>query len=320
MPKLSIIIPVYDVESYIVRCIDSVLNQTFTDFEVILVDDGSPDRCGEIIDEYAQVDERVVAVHQVNKGVSAARNKGLDVAQGDYIGFVDPDDWIESDMYEILIDQMENNNCDIASCSWMDNDEFGNERSYVSKLPSGVMNNQEYLRHLFDMPPSVSGSVCCKLFKKKCISHKFNEKYIICEDNHFIIQCCSECKRAVYINSALYHVFSRKNSSTRKEPLRTVLGLPARKEIISIAKLIDEECGDLAESLFLDQCISFCQISNKKINSKYWKLARKEFLSYLSHNPLCLLNNRAIPFKQKLFYVSKYINLISEKDNCIVNV
>ena len=101
---LSIIVPIYNVEEFLPRCLDSILVQTFTDFELILIDDGSPDRCGKIIDEYAKVDSRIVVVHQENRGVSAARNEGLRIAQGRYIGFVDPDDWIEPNMYETLLE------------------------------------------------------------------------------------------------------------------------------------------------------------------------------------------------------------------------
>ena len=92
MPELSIIVPVYKVEPYLPKCIDSILAQTFSDFELILIDDGSPDRCGEICDEYAARDDRVVVIHRENRGVSAARNAGLDAARGEYIGFVDSDD------------------------------------------------------------------------------------------------------------------------------------------------------------------------------------------------------------------------------------
>lgn len=96
----------------------TALAQTYTDFEAILIDDGSPDRCGEIINEYAQKDDRIVPVHQENRGVSTARNAGLRAARGNYIGFVDPDDWIEANMYELLVGQMETGRCDIVSYAW----------------------------------------------------------------------------------------------------------------------------------------------------------------------------------------------------------
>lgn len=116
-PKISIIVPVYKVEKYIHKCIDSILAQTFTDFELILVDDGSPDNCGKICDEYVKKDRRIKVIHKKNGGLSDARNAGIEIARGDYIGFVDSDDYIEPDMYELLYDICIENNCEIASCS-----------------------------------------------------------------------------------------------------------------------------------------------------------------------------------------------------------
>ena len=95
MPKVSVIVPVYKVESYLRKCVDSILGQSFSDFEVILVDDGSPDNCGAICDDYATRDQRVKVIHKINGGLSDARNVGLDAAIGQYICFVDSDDWIE---------------------------------------------------------------------------------------------------------------------------------------------------------------------------------------------------------------------------------
>ena len=100
---ISIIVPVYNVEQYLSRCVNSLVNQTYHNIEIILVDDGSPDRCGEMCDEYAKRDKRVVVIHKSNGGLSDARNKGLDVAKGDYVMFVDSDDWIELETCSIII-------------------------------------------------------------------------------------------------------------------------------------------------------------------------------------------------------------------------
>ena len=101
-PEISIIVPVYNVEKYLKRCIDSILNQSFTDFELILVDDGSTDNSGEIIDEYAIKDERIKVIHKENGGLSSARNVGIEYSKGNYIAFVDSDDYINKNMYKIL--------------------------------------------------------------------------------------------------------------------------------------------------------------------------------------------------------------------------
>ena len=102
-PKISVIVPVYKVEPYLRKCLDSIVGQTYQNLEIILVDDGSPDKCGEICDEYARRDERIQVIHQENGGVSAARNAGLKKVTGEWIGWIDPDDWAEPDMFEYLL-------------------------------------------------------------------------------------------------------------------------------------------------------------------------------------------------------------------------
>ena len=113
-PEISIIVPVYNVEKYLKRCIDSILNQSFTNFELILVDDGSTDNSGKIIDEYAIKDERIKVIHKENGGQGSARNRGLDIAKGNYIGFVDSDDWIHKDMYKCMYKIINEDNTDIV--------------------------------------------------------------------------------------------------------------------------------------------------------------------------------------------------------------
>lgn len=115
-PYLSIIVPVYKVEKYIRKCIDSILAQTFTNFELILVDDGSPDCCGYICEEYALIDKRIKVIHKENGGLSAARNSGIDIALGEIIAFVDSDDWIHPQMYEKMIKYLNANGVDIVCC------------------------------------------------------------------------------------------------------------------------------------------------------------------------------------------------------------
>lgn len=116
MPLISIIIPVYKVERYLKRCVDSVVSQSYRNIEIILVDDGSPDNCGKICDEYAKADSRIKVIHKENGGQSSARNSGLDLSNGEYIGFVDSDDYIDSEMYETLLKLSLEHNADIVEC------------------------------------------------------------------------------------------------------------------------------------------------------------------------------------------------------------
>lgn len=127
MPTISVIVPVYKVEEYLPRCLDSILAQTFTDFELILVDDGSPDNCGKICDEYAEKDKRIKVIHQENARLSAARNAGMDLAQGVWIALVDSDDWLHPDYLNILISgALEDTDLVICDCLVTSNDEEEN--------------------------------------------------------------------------------------------------------------------------------------------------------------------------------------------------
>ena len=129
-PLISVIIPVYEVEAFLHKCIDSVIGQTYRELEIILVDDGSPDNCGDVCDEYAAVDSRIKVIHKQNGGLSDARNAGLDAASGEFIGFVDSDDHIEPDMFECLYQALYTSGSDISICNHIiDNEITGNMTS-----------------------------------------------------------------------------------------------------------------------------------------------------------------------------------------------
>lgn len=118
-PLISVIVPVYKTELFLNKCISSILNQTYSNVEVIVVDDGSPDQCGQFCDQWAEKDSRIQVIHQENGGLSAARNTGMQHSCGAYLAFVDSDDWVAPDMFEILVNQLEANlDCDVAACGF----------------------------------------------------------------------------------------------------------------------------------------------------------------------------------------------------------
>lgn len=143
---ISIIVPVYNVELYIHQCIDSIVNQTYQDIEILLIDDGSTDKCRNICDEYARIDHRIRVFHTENKGLSAARNLGLREARGEYIGFVDSDDWIEPNMYEVLLQQLEKNGAEISVCELFV--EYKTRHQAGSNIQNAVYRGQEIIQAL----------------------------------------------------------------------------------------------------------------------------------------------------------------------------
>lgn len=162
--KISVIVPIYKVETYLPKCLDSILRQTYQNLEIVLVDDGSPDNCGAICDEYARRDSRVKVIHQQNKGVSSARNAGLNIATGDWIAWVDPDDWIEEDMLQYLLEGALNYQADIAICGMR---KIGSHVPIVFQHKEDlVLDREKALRELLENK-SMTLSCCDKLAKRE---------------------------------------------------------------------------------------------------------------------------------------------------------
>ena len=138
-PLISVIVPVYKVEDYLGRCVDSLLNQTYENLEIILVDDGSPDGSGKICDAYAERDGRVRVIHKENGGLSSARNAGLDIAGGEYVGFVDSDDWMDEHTYEWFMDMMLQEDLKLVCAGRYDYSSWTGEKKWVFALPNGKL-------------------------------------------------------------------------------------------------------------------------------------------------------------------------------------
>ena len=225
MPLLSIIVPVYKTENYLLRCIDSITTQKYK--EIILVDDGSPDNCPKICDEYARKDSRVKVIHKENAGVSAARNSGLEIATGDYITFVDSDDYIESDMYQSMMNIVNQYDCDFVLCDCM-KDFDDHSEIYSHDIRSGYYSyeqlKEEYYPHLLMMenveyPATISNWLC--LFKKSLlvdesgIAVRYAEEIRFSEDLLFGAQVMYNAKSFYYMKGkAYYHYVMRENSAT----------------------------------------------------------------------------------------------------------
>ena len=167
-PLISIIVPVYKVEKYIDRCVKSIINQTYKNIEIILVDDGSPDNCPKICDEFEKIDKRIKVIHKKNGGLSDARNTGIDAAKGEYIGFVDSDDMISIDMYRFLLENIEKYNADISVCEmkkFKEETELGLEKIKKEKIE--ILNQEEYLLKYFKIgTQTIEYYACNKLYKR----------------------------------------------------------------------------------------------------------------------------------------------------------
>ena len=209
MQKLSVIVPVYKVEPYIHKCVDSILEQTYTNLEVILVDDGSPDNCGKICDEYAAKDKRVKVIHKKNGGLSDARNAGIDISTGDIIGFIDSDDYIEARMYQEMIDYMEHNNLDIVCADT--NQVKGNKIKFKPRYKKNyVWNKQEALSEILN--GNLDNAAWNKIYKREIIGNTRFQQGRVYEDVATIYKFIYNADKVGYLSKPYYYYVKRKGS------------------------------------------------------------------------------------------------------------
>ncbi|MCH5315034.1 MAG: glycosyltransferase [Eubacterium sp.] len=312
-PLITVIVPVYNVEKYLDKCVESIVNQTYTNLEIILVDDGSPDNCPQMCDEWAQKDSRIKVIHKVNSGVSSARNSALEIAKGEYIGFVDSDDYCKLNMYEILLRSISDNNADVVVC----NNTHVNDKGEVIKItssPFALVEGDDLLNNfifgnLFD-----STSTCNKLFKSKIIiknNIRFNADIKVGEDLLFNYYALKKAQRLVSITDVLYnYVFHDKsvmrstnsNIISRWKNIKAIMLAEKdnkRNYYTGLAKYQSELLCCLRELL---------KSNNHELIAKHYKEITdeikqysKEFLQIADISKINKLSIKTISFSPKLF-------------------
>lgn len=259
---ISIIIPVYNVEPYIEKCIESVINQTYQDLDIILVNDGSTDLSGDICDKYSKLDSRIRVIHQKNSGQSKARNVGISIARGEYIGFVDSDDYIELNMYEKLINTMEQYNADIVECAVKNI--YTNKTVYNETKKIYICTGEEALKKHLEKPndsKSPRAAVWSRLFKSEKIkSLKFPEG-MIHEDFYFTYRALLNCSKYCWIDEALYcHIYTNSNSTTQ---------LPFSKKDLSKINIFKERM-DYLKAIKKNQLAKYAEVNYYSLLLQYF--------------------------------------------------
>ena len=218
LPKISVIIPVYNVEEYLARCVHSIINQSYKNLEIILINDGSTDDSGKLCDFFAVKDKRIKVIHQENRGLSGARNSGLKIATGEYIGFVDSDDWIEIEMYESMLNAMFKLKANIAECGIVEtiSSKFKTDRSGSIALVKRL----DALKRIIEKQDF---SVCRKLFHKQTIDNIYFIEGKNSEDVYFTIESFKNITNLVCLSNPYYNYFVFGDSITRgKYKLKTL--------------------------------------------------------------------------------------------------
>ena len=309
-PQISIIVPVYKVEKYLDRCINSILNQTFRDFELILVDDGSPDNCPQMCDRWQEKDSRIRVIHKANGGLSSARNAGLKIAKGDYIGFVDSDDWILPTMYESLYSLIVKYKGDMAVCKHTKckEKEFVPDKKAPIESPEiNIRNREEGLKYYFLKDPY---SVWNKLISSRIAKGlhfpegRINEDVWAC----YYLYCKSE--KTIFTNAQLYCYFVNESGITHHAFRRQDLDLLYIWEKVCLDTIKNEPAySELAQ--YRCQRANFTLLSKMKIYGydkedqeqrniyrKLLKAVRKDYWK---------LMRSSMPMSRKLLLIYIYI-------------
>lgn len=254
---ISVIIPIYNVEKYLRNCLDSLLIQTFTDFEVLLIDDGSSDDSGAICDEYVEKDRRVKVVHQKNQGVSAARQQGLDMAQGKYIAFIDPDDFVLPHFLFEMITSAENHNADLV---WCDYTEQHRQGATLHSCKQDSLTNQELLKNILE--GKFSAVLWNKIYKMSIIKQFgicFDKSLETAEDILFVSKYLCHVKRVGYIPQSLYNYnMVNENSAINKFD---VLRFKTDYAVMLNSLTLSLKAEGLNQELFpsLVRCMFYCK-------------------------------------------------------------
>lgn len=274
MDLVSIILPVYNSEKYLNKCIDSIIAQTYIDWELIVINDGSVDNSKDIINEYQKKDKRIKAFHFDNRGVSTSRNYGISVSSGEYITFIDSDDYVEPDYLKELLNSIYENDSDLSVCDVIE--EYKGNRHIIKSLDT--INNSIFLVDSQKVLDDIlyhkikNGYCCAKLFKKSKIKHLF-QLYSYCEDVLFLVYYLAENEINVsYVHKPLYIYYKNDNSVTmKKESYKIKDMLNVSERIISDSLEHNRIKTKAAHALLIDYSfyILLFSIKNEELSSLY---------------------------------------------------
>lgn len=286
-PLISVIIPAYNIADYLPRCLDSVLGQTYGNLEVIVISDGSTDGTNDIIKLYAGKDKRIVPVFKENSGVSDTRNKGLDIATGDYIGFVDGDDYIESDMYEILIKNALEYNADISHCGYQM--VFPSHIDYYFNTKE--LRVQDKKRGIIDFikADKIEPGIVNKIYRRNILHNVRLEKSIkYNEDVLFNLLAFKNSNKSVFLDIPLYHYILRKNSATGSA--NTSINPKTIEDTILVSQMLIEQAGDEYKDFTVNRYLC-CLVNQfrtvlfaeKDIEERFYCYIRNEIKKYYDY-------------------------------------
>lgn len=318
--RVSIVLPVFNVASYLPKCLESLCAQTLSDIEIICVNDGSTDNSLAILQQYAAKDKRIVVIDQANSGPGIARNQGIAAAKGDYIGFVDPDDWFESDMYEKMYNAAVQNDADLVECGVITHNEItGKTKLKLNLYPSNIFKWQDNPLYVFQGVTAAWNKLCrAEMLRQNNVA--FSEGFCA-EDHIFTVALRLSANKVVYINQPFYHYLIRSTSLTQK-PSKTNLLVP--RFMGDVAALLQEkQAAELLESYFTNDAASLAAIHYNKTPHENRAEYRQICAQCLTPKAYSLFEEFIKPysFKDKLFSIRYKIKGVQKyKVICILGI
>lgn len=265
---ISVIVPVYNVENYIRRCVESVLSQSYSDWELLLIDDGSTDLSGKICGEYAAKDSRIICIHKDNGGQASARNVGLKEAKGNYIAFLDSDDWLSESFLQVCLNEMLDNDADIVTANYyMFFDKNNCKPIFNVNKKHEVCNNPQAMKRLLDNN-GTSSSVCARLYKSEIIKDIRFQEGMLFEDAAISYRIFLNADKVVFLSEPLMFYFQREGStmSRRDKKIRLDEIRAAHERYVAVRKLYDD---DISTSAFADYVFDMIHVSECFIRDGY---------------------------------------------------
>ena len=305
-PLISVIVPIYKVESLLPGCIDSILAQTYENLEVILVDDGSPDNCGRICDEYAGKDSRIRVIHQKNAGLAGARNAGLEIARGEYLGFVDSDDRIAPQMYETLLASMEAEQADIAICGRYMEFMSGDLVPMFTLDQPQVMDAHEAVRK-FLISEDLDAAAWDKLYRRSFWGDTRYPLNYISEDVPVTSRLLARANRVVHCGQPLYYYLQRAGSLSHAAFNEKCLGIYYFYKEVGLE--MGQRFPDLREEGLFFYYKALLVLLFRYAGSRSSHAVGKELYRMLRQNIMSICANRYLPKKYKIFALAGCVGI-----------
>lgn len=315
MQKVSVVVPIYKVEKYIHRCIDSIINQTYSNLEIILVDDGSPDNCGEIIEEYANSDSRIIIIHKKNGGLSDARNNGMEYVTGEFTLFVDSDDWLDTKMIEDMVNNSLKYNADIVQTAFYyayDDYLLFDNRYFSKDAPPIILNNISLMSELI-INERVKNFAWGKLYKTSIIKDIPFEKRVLFEDVFWAHKVMHRVNSYILLNKPVYYYYQRSDSIVATYSTRSLDIIKGLKERHNFIEEFYEDLTDESYKVILKTCLIHYNLLLVNWKKDKGGLLRKEIQLYIKINysnfKIAAKSDKQLLIQLFLFKVYPYLNI-----------